>query len=175
MREFFLFILFLLVVWIDFHMGFIAPYALLVTTILWYVFSGHRLVGWFIDKVFRGASGTEYNTGSIFRREVDRLKRKSQYEKAILKCREWLKHDRNTAEPILMMCGILSENLKDPKQAIAELEISISRPFPAEEHVALAKCLAQFYRKEGREPEVQQIFGRIRSLHSKSPCIADLN
>ncbi|MBI4026625.1 MAG: hypothetical protein HY360_16695 [Verrucomicrobia bacterium] len=55
-----------------------------------------------------------------------------------------------------------------------KLELSVSRPFPSEEHVRLALRLAELYRCAGREREIETLFRRIRSLHSASPHISRL-
>lgn len=143
--------------------------------IVWYIFIGHHILGAFINRAARVLSGDNVVPRNVYERKVDSLVGKEKFDEAIKKCREWLKHDRDSSEPIMRICDILIEHQDKVPQAIQELELAVSRPCAAQMHVTYALRLAELYRKTGREKNVEVIYRRVRSFHSKSPEIERLS
>lgn len=150
------------------------PYLALLLVIAWYFLIGHQIVEWFLNCIERDSLGTNFNPVSQFEVAVRRLVKKRKFDEAIVKCREWMRHDRDSAEPHLQISRILADHQDEPQRAINELEISVSRPFPASERVAIALRLAELYDCTGRPEAIEPMFHRVRSLHSNSPEIEKL-
>lgn len=146
----------------------------LVIIIGWYFAIGHHMVGGFINSVAGMSRGGNVAPKGLYEKKVDALIAAKRHDEAIRLAREWGKHDRESAEPILKISGVLFECQQKLPQAIQELEIAVSRATPAETRVAFAVRLAELYRKAGRDREVENLFHRVRSLHPKSPEIERL-
>ena len=154
--------------------GPIGMFACAILVPIWYFLIGHHFLAWLIDRVFR-AGGMDVDFRPELQAKALRLMKEQKFDQAITACREWMRRDRDSSKPHIMISQILAENQNDLKSAIRELELSVARPFPAAEHVTLALRLAELYCRAGREQEIDPVFRRIRGLHSRSPEIQRLD
>ncbi len=147
----------------------------LALLVVWYRLIGNKVVDEFLNYIQSEVRGGNFDPRSQFELQVERLLREKRFDECIETCRKWMRYDRDHAAPHMMISQILVDHKHDRNQAIQELEITISRPFPAEDHVAIALRLAELYRLTGKVETIEPMFQRIRSLHSRSPEIKKLD
>jgi hypothetical protein len=150
------------------------PFFWLIITVVWYATIGHYFLERFLVKFYRFIDFSRATADEVFEPEIATLVQSKKIDEALEKCRGWIRHQPNSAAPILRKTQIMIDYQHETNRVIQELEMAVSRAFPAEDHVSLAIYLAELYRRSGRDTEVEPLYRRIRLLHSRSPEVSKL-
>lgn len=151
-----------------FYLPGLGVFLAMICVITGFAVSGHHVLSRLLDIVFRGSGFSQRDISKAFQRDVESFLRAGQVEQAQARCREWIRRDDGNAAPHLMMCRITADWQGDVDAAIQRLEGVILRRFSAEDHAALARQLADLYRRAGRPNDIEALFERVRAAHPRS-------